>query len=99
MANDDAADRGRRDGRNVLRSELIGNRARKLCRYTRMLQHQRALQIDGAVQAARQDKVAFKQRTCFSELLNYFISLQMNVLPNVSTRWKVSGSGRGGFPR
>jgi hypothetical protein len=40
-----------------------------------MLQHERALQIDGAVQAARQDKVAFKQRASFSELLNYFVSL------------------------
>ena len=70
MADNQTTDCRRRDGLNVLSLKLFRDGATKLFRFARMLQYQRALQIDGAMQTAAQNKVTFQQRPGLAKLLN-----------------------------
>ena len=56
----------------ALLAKMFRDGCAKLFRLARMLQHQRALQIDRAVQTAGQNKVAFEQAPRFFKFLNYF---------------------------
>ena len=52
----------------------IGDRAAEPLRVLRMLQHQRALQIAGAVQPRRQPEVAFEQRARLPEEIEKLVA-------------------------
>src|SRR5579885_1326726 len=61
-ADDDAADCRRDDRLDVLAAEALSDGATERLGLRRVLQHERALEVLRAVQAARQNEVAFEQR-------------------------------------
>jgi len=71
MTNHDPANRRRRDESNSGTGKLLRKRTSKRFRLLRELQHQPALQVDSAVQTARELEVTFQQRARVFELIYY----------------------------
>ena len=62
VADDDAAERRRQDDGRRRSADALGDRAAERLGLRRMLQHERALQVAGAVQAGGQAEMPFEQR-------------------------------------
>ena len=74
LSDDDAAERGRQhDGRAEV-ARPLGEGAAERLRVGRMLQHERALQVAGAVKPGRQAEVAFEQRARAAEQIEQLVS-------------------------
>ena len=71
-----ASDRWRCYRLNILRLKVFGDASAKLFRVARVLQDERALQVNRTVQTAGEHKVSFEQRSGVSKLLDHFIRLQ-----------------------
>ena len=70
MPDHDPANRRRRNQLNALPRIQLSNRAPEGFRLLRKLKHERALQIDRAVQAAGKLKVTFEERSYVPELID-----------------------------
>ena len=67
LADDDAAERGGQDNAGVEGAYALRNGRAARLRVSRMLQHERALKITGAVQSGCQPEVALEQRPSFAK--------------------------------
>ena len=70
LADDDAAERGREHRPGTQRRGARSASARRGLGLARMLQHERALEIAGAVKAGRQAEMPFEQGARVTELIN-----------------------------
>ena len=71
-----ASNRRRCNRLNILPLKVFGDASAKLFRVARVLQDERALQVNRTVQTAGEHKVSFEQRSGVSKLLDHFIRLQ-----------------------
>src|SRR5690348_5807128 len=77
MSDHDSANRGRRHELNSLALILLRNPASKSFCSLRKLKHERALQIDRAVQTTGQLKMTFQKRAGSSELIDQLFGVQL----------------------
>jgi hypothetical protein len=60
----------------LLSLKLIGDASCEFCGHKWMLQHERTLQVNRAMQTAGENEVSLEQRPGFFKPLNDFVSLQ-----------------------
>jgi hypothetical protein len=75
-----------------LPGKLFGNGLRKSLGFTRVLEHERALKIALAVQAARENEMAFEQRARAPESSNHLFCLHRSTPDGFTRRdaWHVT---------